>query len=252
MNAEAYSPPRDIFAKVQRRLTQWMPGRAVNLRFNEPLLSITFDDFPASAADAGARILESHGARGTFYASAGLVESDGPSGRNFSHADIAQLLAAGHEVGCHSYDHKDCAKQPVFETLQGLAKNRDALARMGATEPAQSLAYPYGETSVALKRALPPRFTSARGVAPGMNVGRADLTQLRAYAMFGPAFDRMRKDLKRAAKRNAWVIGFTHDVSDAPSPWGTSSAELDALLRQAHDLGFTVLPVSAALARRQP
>lgn len=249
---EAYSPPRHLLAKVQRRLTQRRAARPATLHFEQPILSITFDDFPASAAREGAQILESHGARGVFYAAAGLAEQDGPSGRNFSAADLKRLAAAGHEIGCHSYAHNDCAKRPVFETLQDFAKNRDALTAMGLTEAAHSLAYPYGETTSALKRSLPPRFSSARGVMPGLNVGPADLAQLRAYAMFGEPFAAMRRELKQAARRNAWVIGFTHDVADAPSPWGTRSAELDALLRMARDLDYLILPVSAALERRLP
>ncbi len=250
MTIEAYAPPRDPIAKLRRRMTQWEAARQAILRFDTPLLSISFDDFPASAADAGARILESHGARGTFYASAGLSDTDGPCGRNFTSADIKRLVDAGHEIGCHSFDHSDCAQRDVFDTLQDLAKNRDALAAMGAGECARTLAYPYGETTTELKKTLPPRFESARGVLPGLNAGRADLAQLRAYAMFGKPFDAMRRALKRAVKRNAWIIGFTHDISDTPSPWGTSAADLDALLREAHALGFTVLPVGAALERR--
>lgn len=250
MNLEAYAPPRDPVAKLRRRMTQWEAARPAVLRFDRPMLSISFDDFPASAADAGARILEAHGARGTFYASAGLANTDGPCGRNFSAADIARLTAAGHEIGCHSYEHTDCAQRDVFDTLQDLAKNRDAMAAMGAGKSARTLAYPYGETTVALKKTLPPRFACARGVLPGLNRGPVDLAQLRAYAMFGKPFTAMRRVLKHAAKRNAWVIGFTHDISDTPSPWGTSTADLEALLREAHALGFTVLPISTVLDRR--
>ncbi len=252
MTVEAYSPPRDPLAKLRRRMTQWDAARPALLRFDAPMLSITFDDFPVSAATTGARILESHGARGTYYASAGLADTDGPSGRNFSAADLQRLIAVGHEIGCHSFDHSDCAQRDVFDTLLDFAKNRDALAGMGASGSSRTLAYPYGETSVALKSTLPPRFDSARGVMPGINHGRTDLAQLRAYAMFGKPFNAMRRALKRAAKRNAWIIGFTHDVAETPSPWGTSAADLDALLHDAHALGFTVLPVSAALDRRLP
>jgi peptidoglycan/xylan/chitin deacetylase (PgdA/CDA1 family) len=252
VSLDAYSPPRDLFAKVQRRLTQHTAARPVVLRFDQPVLSISFDDFPVSAAREGADILERHGARGTFYAAAGLADTDGPCGRNFSAADLLHLEAAGHEIGCHSFGHADCAQRAVFDTLQDFAKNRDALAAMGARTPARSVAYPYGETTTALKLSLPPRFESARGVMPGLNIGRTDLAQLRAFAMFGKPFAAMRRALKGAAKRNAWLIGFTHDVSDTPSPWGTSAADLDALLSAAHNFGFAILPVSEALARRLP
>lgn len=222
------------------------------LRFDAPILSICFDDFPATAAEAGARILESHGARATFYAAAALVDADAPCGRNFSPAHLRRLVAAGHEIGCHTYDHADCAKRDVFDTLQGLARNRDALAAMGCAPP-RTLAYPYGETTPALKANLPPRIACARGIAPGLNAGRVDLAQLRAYPLFGAgALARAHAALKRAAKRKAWMIAFTHDIADAPSAWGTSAADLDALLRTARALDVVVAPVSAALERRLP
>jgi peptidoglycan/xylan/chitin deacetylase (PgdA/CDA1 family) len=246
----AYAPPRDLASKVRRRMTQWRASKPVQLAFEDPILSITFDDFPASAAQEGARILESHGARGTYYASAGISQTNGPSGLNFAPTDIQRLVAAGHEIGCHSYAHRDAARRDVFTTLEDLAKNRDALLRMGAASP-RAHAYPYGETTDQLKDGLPPRFASARGILPGINHGRADLAQLHALPMFGAGWlEQANIALTRAAKRKAWLIGFTHDVADAPSPWGARGADLDALLRAAHRLGFIVLPVSAALDRR--
>jgi peptidoglycan/xylan/chitin deacetylase (PgdA/CDA1 family) len=247
---EAYVPARDPLSKVRRRMTQWRAARPARLAFDEPLLSICFDDFPVSAACDGARILEAHGARGTFYAAADLANTDGPCGRNFAPGDIARLARAGHEIGCHSFAHGDAAQRDVFDSLHDLARNRDALTALGAPAP-RTHAYPYGETTSLLKDNLPPRFMCARGILPGVNRGPTDLAQLRAYPLFGEdAFDTLQRAMKGAAKRNAWVIAFTHDVSNAPSPWGTAGADLDALLSFAHTLGFTVLPVSSALDRR--
>jgi peptidoglycan/xylan/chitin deacetylase (PgdA/CDA1 family) len=248
----AYSPPRDILSKVRRRLTQERAARPAKLAFDTPILSVTFDDFPVSAADVGARVLESHGARGTFYASSKLADTEGPCGRNFAPRDIARLVALGHEIGCHTSNHADCARRDVFTSLEDLARNRDALMAMGALSP-RAHAYPYGETTRELKEGLPPRFASARGVLPGLNVGKADLAQLRSHALFGEgARTRLHQAMRIAVKRNAWVIAFTHDVSDAPSAYGTRTADLEELMRTARALGFTVLPVSAALQRRLP
>jgi peptidoglycan/xylan/chitin deacetylase (PgdA/CDA1 family) len=247
---EAYAPPRDLVSKVRRRMTHWRASKPTRLAFEEPLLSITFDDFPVSAAREGARILQNHGARGTYYAAAGLSETNGPCGLNFSAEDVQRLSAAGHEIGCHSYAHRDAVRHDVFTTLQDLAKNRDQLMQMGARSP-RAHAYPYGETTDQLKDGLPPRFACARGILPGVNHGRVDLAQLHAYAMFGEGWlERLRAGLNSGARRKGWVIAFTHDVADSPSPWGTRSADLDTVLRHAHRLGFIVLPVSAALERR--
>lgn len=246
----AYAPSRDLISKVRRRLTQERMARPARLAFEQPILSVTFDDFPATAADAGARVLERHGARGTYYASSGMAHVNGPCGPGFSPADVARLTNAGHEVGCHTSSHADCARRDIFSNLEDLARNRDALLAMGA-KPPRAHAYPYGETTHELKENLPPRFLSARGILPGLNVGPTDLAQLRAYPLFGAGgISRAHAALAIAARRNAWMIGFTHDVSDTPSAWGTSAGDLEDLLRTAHKLGFLVLPVSAALARR--
>jgi len=248
--AVAYIPSRSLPARLNRRLTQWRAARPADLRFDAPILSICFDDFPVSAAQAGARILESHGARGTFYAAAALAETDGPCGRNFSPAHARALAAAGHEIGCHTFEHEDCAVRDTYATLQDIAKNRDALAAMGCA-PAESLAYPYGETRVDLKKALPPRFAAARGILPGLNVRRADLAQLRAFPLFGAgAMGRAHAALTQAAARNAWMIAFTHDVSNDPSPWGTSEAALDRFIAAARAAGLRILPVAEALKER--
>ena len=251
MTPPAYTPARDIASKIRRRLTQWRAAKPAQLRFAQPMLSICFDDFPASAAAAGAQTLEQHGARGTYYAAAGLREADGDCGLNFSAADLTRLVASGHEIGCHTFAHADCAQRQTFDTLCDIAANRDALGAMGCAAPPVTLAYPFGETTDQLKSALPPRYKCARGILPGLNIGRVDLMQLRAYPLFGEgAFDRAVTTLKRAARRNAWMIVFTHDVSDSPSPWGTRTAELTALLLAARSAGVAVTTVSAALSRR--
>ncbi|HVY86160.1 MAG TPA: polysaccharide deacetylase family protein, partial [Caulobacterales bacterium] len=240
----AYAPPRTFAAKVNRRLTQWRAAAPAHLAFDRPLLSICFDDFPASAAAHGAAILEHYNGRGTFYAAADLAEKDGPCGAGFSASDLTRLRRAGHEIGCHTFSHKDCASMPAYDALIDIARNRDALKEMGHSQPLTTLAYPYGETSSDLKRALPPRFLGARGIQPGLNVGRVDLAQLRAFALFGAgAMARTHRALRRAAHAKAWMIAFTHDVDDAPSPWGTSIEAFERFVVAARDAGVALVPV---------
>lgn len=246
----AYAPPRDLSARLGRRVTQWRVARPADITLARPILSITFDDFPASAARDGANILEAHGVRGSYYASAGLEGQDGPSGRNFTRDDLLRLAASGHEIGCHSYSHEDAATRAVRDTLLNYAKNADAVAAMGHRAPLTTLAYPYGETRFTLKAALPPRFSAARGILPGLNLGRADRAHLRAFPFFGAdAFAHVQNALADAARRNAWMIVFTHDVALWPSQWGASHAALTALIRAARTMDFDILPVREAAAR---
>lgn len=249
MSAAAYSPSRDIAAKIKRRVIQAKAARPARLKLGQAALSICFDDFPRSAAELGAAILERHGGRATFYAAAGMAEQDGPCGINFNADDLARLAGAGHEIGCHTYAHEDCAKLDLYDALVDLARNRDALAEMGHQGRLQSLAYPYGETSAAFKSSLPPRFLSARGVTPGLNRGRVDAAQLRAFPLFGSDLSRAHAALRVAARRNAWMIAYTHDVSETPSPYGVTPAALDHFVAAARQAGMLIAPVSLVLSR---
>lgn len=249
MSPAAYSPPRDIAAKIKRRMVQANAARPARLKLDQAALSICFDDFPRTAAEHGAPILQRHGGRGTFYAAAALAEQDGPCGINFSADDLVRLSGAGHEIGCHTYAHEDCAQREVYDALIDLARNRDALAGMGFQGQLQSLAYPYGETSAAFKSSLPPRFLSARGVTPGLNGGRVDLTQLRAFPLFGGDLSRAHTALRLAARRKTWMIAYTHDVAETPSPYGVTPDALDRFVAAARQAGMLIAPVSLVLSR---
>lgn len=246
---DAYSPPRHLAAKLRRRWVQARAARPAHLKLEHGALSICFDDFPRTAAESGARILERYGARGTFYAAAGLAERDGACGLNFNASDLTRLAQAGHEIGCHTYSHNDCAQQDAYDSLLDLARNRDALVALGYDGPLTALAYPYGETSMALKSSLPPRYQSARGVTAGLNRARIDLAHLRAFPLYGDDLSRAHAALKTAMRQRAWMIAYTHDVSDTPSPYGVTARALDQFVAAAREAGLTIAPVSAVLAK---
>src|SRR6476659_7318008 len=81
--------------------------RDFQLRQPVPYISFTFDDFPRSALLTGGDILVRHNVRGTYFVSLKLLDSDSPSGPIAQRQDIPSLLATGHELGCHTYDHLD-------------------------------------------------------------------------------------------------------------------------------------------------
>ena len=214
------------------------------------MLSFTFNGFPKSAARTGAGLLENVSARGTFYACGSFAGQTTPTGPMFDRHDVQRLLDAGHEIGCQTYSHLDCVHTPVDHVFSDMVRNADALAAMGMEARLISFAYPAGATGDDLKGRLPSRFTSARGVTPGLVCGSADLAQLRANAMFGPyALRRCLAILDQARKRNGWAIFYTHDVSARPSPWGTPTGLLERLCGAAFASGVAILPVHEAAAR---
>ncbi len=245
-----YAPPRSLGAWLARRRGQRSAARPVTLRLTRPIVSFAFDGFPKSAARTGAGLLEHVGGRGTFYASAAFAGQATATGAAFEAADIARLLAAGHEIGCQTFSQLDCARTPVDHVFSDMVRNADALATMGMDTRLISFAYPFGETSAAMKAQLPSRFTTARGMTRGLATGKADLAQLRANPMYGPyALRRCLAVLEQARKCSGWVIFFTHDVSPRPSPWGTPTGLLERLCGASFASGMEILPVHEAAAR---
>ncbi|MGE0827855.1 MAG: polysaccharide deacetylase family protein [Hyphomonadaceae bacterium] len=242
--ALTYAPSRGLGEKIARRMTQAHVARPARVKLPRGALSVCFDDFPVSAAEAGAAALERFDARGTFYAAAGMSGEDGPAGKCFSAAQLRRLAASGHEIGCHTYGHVDCAKTDADEFISECARNAIELALFGHRAPLRSLAFPFGETNRHVKDALPDDFTSARGINPGLNHGWVDLAQLKAYPFYGwAALEPLLAALQKAHDKRAWMIVFTHDVGQEPSKWGAPLGALGALLRRARDLKMDISPV---------
>ena len=83
----------------------------------EPMISFTFDDFPASALHVAGRVLADNDISGTYYTSFGLMDTVAPTGPIFGPDDIPLLLEQGHELGCHTYHHLhsyDAASTTLF------------------------------------------------------------------------------------------------------------------------------------------
>lgn len=250
---DPYQPSRSLPAKVNRRLTQWRAADRLPANPNQGLISFTFDDFPKSAGDTGADIVERFGGHATYYACTGMVGSRTVCGDMYTERQVRQLLDAGHEIGAHTASHLDCAKEGVGRALNDIAHNLDQLAAMGAPRPVRQFAYPYGETSIELKRALKDRFTSARGVLSGLNGKGSDRMQLRAVEMTPDtaSFDAVKQAIERAAREKLWLIVFTHDVSNRPSPFGAPAKHLALAARTARDAGLKSLTVGDALKRTE-
>ncbi len=57
----------------------------------------------------------------------------------------------------------------------------------------------------------------------------------------------MKSLIERSARPRSWLIFFTHDVGETPSPYGCTPALFEHALESALTLGCQVLPVRNAL-----
>lgn len=226
--------------------------RMVRIRTEVPIISFTFDDAPRTAFTAGGKIVEAHGARATFFISLGLLGRQSICGPIATPEDLARAVAGGHELGCHTFDHLDAWETSVAVFMESVRKNGRALAEIVPGAKFRTFAYPKRGPTLSAKRVLDGSFACCRGGGQTFNAGRTDLNSLNAFFI-----DRRNKleidDVKKVVDRNAsspgWLIFATHDVAEAPSPYGCTPEFFAAVVEYAAGSGALLLPVIRAFER---
>ena len=248
---EAYHADNSWRGKIRRRavrLAARRPARAPT----GPMISFCFDDAPASAAEAGAAILERRGLKGSYFIAAAMAGTDVATGRMADATAVRRLADAGHEVGCHTYSHLDCGQATAEDAVEDVARNAATLAAWGLPRPT-TFAYPFGDVAPAAKRALAGRFALMRALHPGLVTAGADLNQAPAIGVEGADGEaHARRWLNRARGRKAWLLLYTHDVAEDPTPWGCTPAALERLADTALGAGFEVVTVAEGARRVNP
>jgi peptidoglycan/xylan/chitin deacetylase (PgdA/CDA1 family) len=234
--------------RLARRAAKHLYNRPVAILADRAIVSITFDDCPRSAVTTGAAILERHQAQGTFYVCGGLAGRMWENGSQFIESDLPRLIAAGHEVGCHTFSHNDCATLDRQSFTRELDKNREFLSRTLPHRSGETFAYPYGSASVTAKRIAQGRFLACRGVEQGLNAEHADFALLKAVAIphIGSDADWITPWLQQAIARRGWLVLYTHDVANSATAYGCSPAMLEATVAAVRAAGVSIMPVAAA------
>jgi hypothetical protein len=93
---------------------------------------------------------------------------------------------------------------------------------------------------------------SCRGNFGGVNGPVVDLNLLRANSLYGDIgeFGAVTRLLSES-EAGGWLIFYTHDVRERPSPFGCTPALLEQAVAQALNKGFTIAPVAAVIAAQQ-
>jgi peptidoglycan/xylan/chitin deacetylase (PgdA/CDA1 family) len=223
--------------------------RTVRLRGNRPVASISFDDFPKDSWTVAGPVMARHGVRGTYYTAGGFCGRTVEGTEFYDEGDLKALVAAGHELACHGFAHQPTPSLTTEELAADAERNREFLKPFLNGDAPVSYAFPFGRVSVRTKRFYAPRFSSVRGVHPGINAGRVDLAQLNTVSLEMRCWDEkaIEASIQRALHDHGWLIFYTHDVSDDPTEYGSTPAMIDWALSRLAELRIPVLPVREAL-----
>lgn len=236
-------------AKVSHRLATHLSVRPFRLRNETPMVSFTFDDIPKSAATIGAKFLEEHDARGTFYVSGGLVGAPSPNWISADAGEIITLHRKGHEIGCHTFSHTRACELDAKSLAEEIERNRRYLLSLDPSIEIRNFAYPFGHGSFGRKSQLKSVFQSCRSIVPGVNSNTVDLQFLRAMPLIDRHINRdeIERAFDDAQTYNGWLIFYGHDVADKPSQYGCSPALMIHALEAAARRKIPVLSMAEAL-----
>ena len=240
-----------LLHRVNNVLTRNIPVKLVRSRLDRPLASITFDDFPRSSWSEGGPILDRYDAKATYYVAGRMCGQTDNGIAYYEAEDLTNLRDAGHEIGCHTWSHEYGTGVSSPQLDADVARNDGFVREVLGDYPMTSFAYPYGDVSPRTKVLFSNKFASNRGIRAGVNAGMIDLAQLKAVGLeqrsWTPAM--VEQAVAEAIERNGWIIFFTHDISDDPSPYGATPAMLEHALETLTVAQVDILPVKHALAR---
>jgi peptidoglycan/xylan/chitin deacetylase (PgdA/CDA1 family) len=241
---------RSMLGKIRRNVSALLNRRPVPNTPQQPMLSFSFDDVPLSAVDRAACVLESAGARGTFYVCGRYASGDHDELAPYADWPSLQKLSAnGHEIGCHTFGHRNVALMGARETGEQLDRNRQSFLDNSLPDPV-SFAYPFGDISAAAKKRIDDRFVLLRGVKQGLIRKGSDLNAASAVAIEGNiAVEIALRWMEKAVREKGWLILFTHDVTEHPSPYGLTPDRFQQIVTQGVAMGFDIVTVAEGARR---
>lgn len=100
-----------------------------------PMVALTFDDGPSKHTDRLLDVFAAHGGKGTFFVIGNILEN---------RSDVLQrMVAEGHEIGGHSWDHRQLTKLSPTDLNNQLTGTRAKIQELTGVD-ATLLRPPYG------------------------------------------------------------------------------------------------------------
>lgn len=245
---------KHCIARLQAHLMRRFASKNLYVTSDRAVISFTFDDVPYSTLHYGAAILEKYGLRGTFYISGGLVGTSDNNRQIISQSGVRELAARGHEIGCHTFSHADVSNLNKRDLQNEIDRNavflNETLAETGKkTAVKLNFAYPYNAVSLTAKRLLSRNYRSCRAgenlinrgptcmeMLFGMEIGKSE-----AYSL------QLTRQIDAVRAQPGWLIFFTHDISEKPTPYGCTPETFEALVKHSVQSGSVILTVNEAL-----
>lgn len=220
------------------------------LKNHDPIISITFDDFPRSSYVTGGEVLGNFNYKATYFVSLGLIGKNLPVGTAFIKEDIIELIANGHEIGCHTYDHCDSWMTSEEKFRNSIIANQEALAKITDGSKFNTFSFPKTSPHPRIKAIANSFYTGCRGGGQTFNKRRIDLNLLKSYFIDKKnreKWNEIKEIIDITYDQKAWLILATHDICENPSDFGCTIDLFSKITKYIAKKKIDVLTISDVL-----
>jgi len=219
-------------------------------QWQQPLVSITFDDGWQLSYSNAASLLKNYGYKATYYINPSAIETP-----DFMTADeLTALRKNGNEIAAHGYEHDDMTAINKQALDYQLHEGRDYLRDAGFQ--VTDFATPYGRSDAEVQWYARQYFTTLRGTDTGVNtLQNLDPYNLKVlYVTIDTNPAAITAALQLAKAYHGWLILVYHQISDPTLDYNMPHVESSGIptsnfkrqMSLVHDSGIKVLPVAAA------
>lgn len=226
--------PANLIDRIEMLALRKFMQKPFNIKLDAPIISFSFDDAPKSALNLGAQMLEAENIKATYYLCGNNDGKVFEGVEQFDNKDVKRLYENGHEIACHTFGHSRLRRRTIDEIENDFDENLKYFKKLlGDDFDFQSHAFPYGEFDNLSRAVCSGRFTTTRGVTRGVNYGKTDFANLLTVPLEQRRFSQEYLDgfINEAIQNNGWLIFYSHEVEDNPTPYGSTPQILEAAIK---------------------
>lgn len=211
------------------------PGYSTIAPFDEPLLTITFDDGWESIYSNGLPILQRHNVRTTQYVLSGVFDDP----LYMSENQVQSLQQSGHDIASHTVDHPDLtALSPLELGYQLTTAKADLNAKFGAVVDFASPLNAYSETTLA---EIKQHYRSHRNTNANLSaIDSYDVNTRESFNIYNivaltitqhTTTTELELLITYAKAHNAWIVLNYHQIDESNTRYAVTPQEFDTQLR---------------------
>lgn len=210
--------------------------------FEEPLISVTFDDGWESIYKEAAPLMDKYDIASTQYIIPGLFHD-----QNYISLDQARSLKdGGHEIASHTWTHDNLSKVDLDTARQQLTKSDEALKDLAKRK--MSFASPEGATTTQVMPIIKSLYSSHRNINADLGngidqfdvnvTGHFDRYNIIGFSVRPGTTDaQIQAAIDYARAHNGWLVLAYHQIDNSGETYSSSPKQLERhfkMIRNSH------------------